>query len=123
MERARYVSHRGRRILHVDYSGIATVEELESAAREATRLMQAEPPNSVLALLDVTGVRFGLRIVRMLGEAAAANMDFVTARAIVGLSDAARQSMDEVADFTGRPIEAFESTDAALEWLVARRAM
>jgi hypothetical protein len=121
MDRARYVSHRGRRILYVDYSGIRSVEELESAARAATTLVQAEPPHSVLALLDLSGVPFGLRIVRMLGEAAAANVDFVKARAVVGLPDAARPTVGAVADFSGRPLEVFPDADAALEWLAEQR--
>jgi hypothetical protein len=121
MQRARYVSHKGRRILYVDYSGIRTVEELESAARAATNLVQAEPPDSVLALLDLSGVPFGLRIVRMLGEAAAANADFVMARAVVGLPDAARMTVGAVADFSGRPLEVFDDTGAALEWLAEQR--
>lgn len=121
MARARYVSHNGRRILYVDYSGIRTVEELESAAREATCMVQAEPPHSVLALLDLTGVPFGLRIVRMLGEAAAANVDFVKARAVVGLPHASRPTVGAVADFSGRPLEVFDDREAALEWLAKQR--
>ena len=119
MERARYLAHRGKRILYVDYSGIRTVEELEGAARQATSMVQAEPPNSVLALLDLNGVPFGLRLVRMLGEAAAANVDFVRARAVVGLPETERPTLGAVADFTGRPLEAFQSTEAALDWLVS----
>jgi hypothetical protein len=122
MERSRYVWHRGRRILYVDYSGIRTVGELESAARAATSLVQAEPPDSVLALLDLSGVPFGLRIVRMLGEAAAANVDFVRARAVVGLPDAARPTVGAVADFSGRPLEVFDDAEAALEWLAGQPA-
>lgn len=122
MDRARYVTHRGRRILYVDYSGIRTVEELESAARAATNLVQCEPPDSVLALLDLSGVPFGLRIVRMLGEAAAANADFVMARAVVGLPAAARPTVGAVADFSGRPLQVFDDTGEALEWLVGQRA-
>lgn len=123
MERATYVAHNGRRILFVDYSGIRTVEELESTANAATGLIQSEPPNSVLALLDLTGVPFGLRIVRMLGEAAAANVDFVQARAVVGLPDAARPTVGAVADFSGRPLEIFRDKGSALEWLAGQRAI
>lgn len=119
MERARYVVHRGQRILWVDYSGIRTVEELESAAQSATRMVQSEPPDSVLALLDLSGVPFGLRLVRMLGEAAAANVDFVRARAVVGLPDAARPTVGAVGVFSGRPLEVFADTDSALDWLTA----
>ena len=117
MESARYVIHNGQRILYVDYSGIRTVEELESAARDASTLVKEEPPHSVLALLDLTGVPFSLRIVRLLGEAAAANVDFVKARAVVGLPDAARPTVGAVADFSGRPLEVFPDTETALEWL------
>jgi len=123
MDRARYVLHKGRRILYVDYSGIRTVEELETAARAATSMVQAEPPHSVLALLDMTGVPFSLRIVRMLGEAAAANVDFVKARAVVGLPLAARPTVGAVADFSGRPLEVFDDTGSALEWLAAQRSV
>ena len=123
MERARYVSHNGRRILYVDYSGISTVEELERAASEATSMVQAEPPHSVLALLNLTGVPFGLRLLRMLGEAAAANVDFVKARAVVGLPDAAKHTVGAVADFSGRPLEVFDDPGEALEWLVEQRAL
>ena len=42
---------------------------------------------------------------RMLGEAAAANVDFVKARAVVGLPDAAKHTVGAVADFSGRPLE------------------
>ena len=121
MERARYVTHKGRRILFVDYSGIRTVEELESAAREATSIVQAEPAHSVLALLDLTGVPFGLRIVRMLGEAAAANVDLVRGRAVVGLPEAARPAGGAVPNFSGRPLEIFDDRGAALEWLADQR--
>ena len=122
MERASYVAHNGRRILFVDYSGIRTVEELESTANAATGMIQSEPPNSVLALLDLTGVPFGLRIVRMLGEAAAANVDFVQARAVVGLPDAARPTVGAVADFSGRPLEIFSDKGSALVWLAGQHA-
>lgn len=121
MERARYVSHLGRRILYVDYTGILTAEELESATRDASRQVQAEPPDSVLALLDLTGVPFGLRIVRMLGEAAAANVDFVKARAVVGLPEIARPAVIAVAEYSGRPMEVFSDVEQAMDWLATLR--
>ena len=70
-----------------------------------------------IRVVDLTGVPFSLRIVRLLGEAAAANGDFVKARAVVGLPDAARPTVGAVADFSGRPLEVFPDTETALEWL------
>lgn len=118
MERARYQSHEGRRILYVDYSGIQSAEELEQAANRATRLVRAEPPRSVLMLLNFSGVPFGLRIIRILGEAAAANADFVRARAIMGIPEIAGPSVGAVAEYTGRPLQLFEDETAAVKWLL-----
>jgi len=122
MERASYLEYGDKRILQVDYSGIRTVDELEEAARSATALVQTEPPDSVLVLLDLTGVPFGLRIIRMLGEAVAANVDFVKARAVVGLPEDAVHAAGAVAEFSGRPMELFDSREEAIAWLVTRDA-
>lgn len=117
MRRARFLSYEDQRILYVDYTDIRSAEELEKAARKATQLVRAEPPNSVLMLLNFTGVPFGLRIIRILGEAAAANAEFVRARAIIGIPESARSTVGAVAEYSGRPLELFREEGAAMEWL------
>ena len=118
MERAGYRLHEGHRILYVDYSDIRSAEELAQAARRAMDLVRADPPRSVLMLLNFTGVHFGLRIIRILGEAAAANAEFVRARAVIGIPESASSTVGAVAEYSGRPLELFPNEEAAMAWLL-----
>lgn len=118
MNRVRILTHRGQRVVLSDFSGITELSELERAAAEGARIIQSEPTDSVLVLIDLTGVLFGLRVVRTLGEAAAANADFVRARAVVGVAEDAGTTMMEIAAFSRRPLEVFDDTTEALDWLV-----
>lgn len=119
MQTVQYLHHEDHRILYVDYSGIRSAEELEEAAQRATQLVRAEPPRSILMLLNFSGVPFGLRITRILAEAAAANAAFVRARAIIGIPDSAHSVVEAVEEYSGRPLQLFEDESAAMRWLVS----
>ena len=69
-------------------------------------------------LLNFTGVHFGLRIIRILGEAAAANAEFVRARAVIGIPESASSTVGAVAEYSGRPLELFPNEEAAMAWLL-----
>lgn len=120
MERVDFITHRGSRILRVDYSGMSELPELLRTAERATRLLEQEPPKSALVLVDLTGTRYSLRLVRHLGDLAVANADYVRARALVGLPTLVRPVVREVARASGRPMEMFEATESALDWLADR---
>ena len=122
MERVTFVTHRGARILRVDYSGLGEVEELLRVAARASRLLEKEPPHSALVLVDLSGTRYSLRLVRNLGDLAVANAPFVKARALVGLPALVRPVVREVARASGRPTEMFDEYEPAMEWLVERAA-
>ena len=122
MERVSFVTHRGVRILRVDYSGMGDVQELLRVADQATRVMQREPPQSLLVLVDLSDTPYSLRLVRKLGELAVANAPFVRARALVGLPALVLPVVREVGRASGRPLELFEQTETALDWLAERVA-
>jgi hypothetical protein len=122
MERISFVTHRGARILRVDYSGIGEVQELLQIANRASRLVEKEPPESVLVLVDLSGARYSLRLVRNLGDLAVANAPHVRARALIGLPALVRPVVREVARASGRPTEMFDECEPAMDWLVERAA-
>ena len=122
MERVSFVTHRDVRVLEVDYSGIDEVKDLMQVAGRATRVLEREPPQSALVLVNLSGTRYSLRLARNLGELAIANAPFVRARALVGLPAFLRPVVREVARFSGRPTEMFDEREPALEWLVERAA-
>lgn len=117
MERARFITYQGKRILLVDLSGIQELEQAAAEAERASRLIRAEPSDSLLVLVDLTGVPYSLRAVRVLGEVAAANSPHVRARAVVGLSEMVRPTVRVIEMYTGRPAEAFQDLETAMEWL------
>lgn len=118
MERIQVIEHRSQRILRVNYSGLHTLEELESVAVSASRAMQADRAGGLLVLVDMTDVPYSLRIFRRMSEMAAANAPHVQARAIVGLCGEMLPLVQMFADFSGRPVKTFGDTADALDWLV-----
>lgn len=118
MERIHFVTHRDIRILRADYSGLRTLRELEPVAASVSEAMQREVEGGLLVLIDMSGVPYSLRIFRRMSEMAAANAPRVRARAIVGLCEEMRSLVPLLAEFSGRPVEAFDDVPAALDWLV-----
>jgi hypothetical protein len=118
MSRVQFIEVEGGRVLEIVYAGLRTQSELERVAEEASAAMRAEPPGSVLALVDLTGVRYSLRAARVLSEQAVANAPRIRARALVGLHPVARAALGEVARLTDRPMKAFDTREEALRWLV-----
>lgn len=114
-----FMEHCGIRILRADYSGLSA-DALRHAVTEASALLLAEPPGSVLVLVNVQGVPYTLENVGILRGAAVRNKPFVKARAVVGLSPLASFSYKALAHASGRPMESFESEAEALAWLVQR---
>ena len=120
MERVGFAEYQGLRILVVDYAGLRTPADLAPLAEEASRLIRAEPPGSVLVLVDLTEVPHSLRSARQLGEMAVANAEFVRARAVVGLSEPALPLLRTITDLSAKPMAAFADRAAALDWLAER---
>jgi hypothetical protein len=116
-DRVSFATHKGVRVFCVDYSGLVEMPELLRIAERATRLIAKEQASSLLVLVDLTDTRYSLRLVRSLGELAAANARFVRARALVGLPALVRPVVREVARFSGRPAEMFDDRATALDWL------
>lgn len=120
MDRVKFIEHRGARILLSDLSGIRDTLELQRAIRIGSELVQAEPPRSVLVLVDVTAVEYNLEAFAVLQQSVAQNRPYVRARAVVGLPAIASVPYGIVAKLSGSPMASFADREAAKEWLVAQ---
>jgi len=116
MERARFVTYQGKRLLLLDLSGIRETDRLAREAVRASRLVHESPDGPVGVLVDVTDVPYSPRSVRLLGEIAAGS-PHVVARAVVGLTTRVRPVVRAIAQYTGRPVEAFDDLESAMAWL------
>jgi hypothetical protein len=115
--RVRFITHRGKRVLWINYSH-CDVAQLKAVAEEGHRMIARELLNSVLTLNDVTGTSFDHESVEALKSKVAANAPYVKRAAVIGISGLQRLIYEAVKLFTRRSIPLFSTREEALEWLV-----
>ncbi len=117
MDRVRFLTHQGKQVLLVDYSGCAR-QTLLDILKERERIVLAQPTRSVLLLVDATGAQFSKDIVEEVKIVAVKERDRVKRAAIVGEETQPKVFSDSVRTFAVRDYHPFPTREAALEWLV-----
>ena len=116
--RVRFIMHRGKRVLSIDYSR-CNVTMLKAVAEEMHRVIAREPLHSVLTLNDVGGTGFDHESVEILKSRVAANAPYVRRAAVIGISGLQRLIYEAIKLFTKRSIPHFLSRTEALDYLTA----
>lgn len=116
--RIRFIMHRGKRVLSIDYSH-CDIARLKAVAEQMHRVIAREPLNSVLTLTDVTGTGFDQESVEVLKSKVGANAPFVRRAAVFGITGLQRLIYEAVKLFTKRSIPHFSSREEALDYLAA----
>ncbi|MDA8099007.1 MAG: hypothetical protein M0042_05220 [Nitrospiraceae bacterium] len=119
MERVKFIEHKGRRILHLDFTHART-DEVLAIIREAKTVIAAQPPQSVRTLTDVTEIKFNTETADAMKQFVAHNKPFVTAAAVVGITGLKQIIYNAVVKFSGRNLVAFDSAGPAKDWLAAQ---
>jgi hypothetical protein len=120
MERTRFIEHRGKRILLLDYAGIRDPQEAIREVRNSMQVVAAQPPGSLLVLTQVRDARYNAAVLQQMKELAAHNAPYVRASAIVGMSGLHRIAYQAVILFSKRNIKVFDAEEEALDWLAAQ---
>lgn len=119
MERTRFIEHRGRPIVLLDFAGIidpaVALLEIEKAKEFFAR---QDPDGSLLTLTDTTGARYNMEIIEAMKHLTVHNRPYVKAAAIVTDSGLHRVAIMAVAKFSGRRLQAFGGLEEAEDWLV-----
>ena len=82
-ERIRFIKHRGKAILLIDFSGLSG-EEFLPIVNEVQRKIAALPPNSALTLADFTGAHIDKSVVMRMKEVLVLDRPHVKRSAWVG---------------------------------------
>ena len=122
MERARFIEHRGCRILFIDFSGMNDPGEALAEIARGRRVVAEQPPGSLFTLTDVTGTRYDDDIIQALKELAEHNRPFVRAAASVTRTPLHLVALRASAIATRRRLEAFDDLDKAKDWLALQAA-
>jgi hypothetical protein len=116
VSRVRFIMHKGKRVLFIDYSH-SDVETMKAVAEEGHRVIALHSPKSVLTLNDVTGASFDQESVEVLKSKVTANAPYVKRAAVIGISGLQRLIYEAVKFFAKRTIPLFPSREEALNYL------
>jgi hypothetical protein len=119
MDSPRFVTHRGVKILVLDYAG-ASAAQLPARLNESEHAIRRQPPRSLLLLTRMHGYEFGSESNRLLLAHIDANGPWAIASAVVGLGHLA--AVIPIANrLSNRNLQAFDDEGAALDWLATQR--
>jgi hypothetical protein len=121
MDRVRFIEHKGKRIILLDFSGMVDPVQGMAVIAEATRCVGTQPVGGgTLTLTDVTDTRYTREIIEAFKEMTVRNRPIVKAAAIVSTSTLHRAAISMVALFSRRKLEVFDSRAQALDWLATQ---
>lgn len=121
MPRTRFIEHAGRKILLLDFSGIADPQAAYDAISEARDIVARNAPDgSLLTLTLVKDSHFDSGVLKAIRELAEHNKPYVRAGAVVGLAGLMKVVFNTLIHLTGRNIKSFDDADAAKAYLVAQ---
>lgn len=116
MERVRFITHHGKRILLVDHSH-STPGEMRRTIDEVEQVVASEPPNSLLILGDFTGAELDKAAVDRLKVVATKDRPHVQRAAFVGAESIPEVYFRNLQSFSARQFPKFKTREEALEWL------
>jgi hypothetical protein len=121
VERLRFITHKGHKILVVDFSGIEDPKLFVDVLAQMRALVAQQPRTPKLrTLIETSGAAFNSEVVEAIKMTMVHNRPWVTAAAVTGMSALHRVIYRVVKVFVRRNMEAFDSQEAAKEWLAAQ---
>jgi hypothetical protein len=120
MERTRFIDHRGKQVLLLDYSGIRDPEEAVREIRHSMEVVARQPRDSLRVVTIVRDARYNAAVLQALKELASHNAPYVRASAVVGMSGLHRIAYQAIILFSKRNIKTFDTDADALDWLVTQ---
>ncbi len=120
MERVMFVSHHGKSILIEDFSHLSPGREMLDTIARAQAVIAAQPPHSVLAVLDATGAHFDAEVMAAMKAFVKANNPYMKCTAVVGITGLLNIAVITLANASGRSFRSFESREAAMAYLAGQ---
>lgn len=116
MDRANFVTHKGKQIFKMDCTA-ASHEEMNDVIEECILRVRSQPEKSVLTLTIAGGSNFSGETVSKLKALARDNTPYVKAGAIVGITGLYKVIFSAVSMFSKRRFYLFDTEDEALDFL------
>jgi len=117
MDRVRFITHAGKRVLLIDNSGCSSREIVENYT-ECQRIVTAEPLDTMLTLSDFTGAEVDRAALVRMKEVAVLDRPHVRRAALVGIEGLPDAYYRSLMSFSVREFPTFKTREEALDWLV-----
>ena len=122
MQRVRFINHKDRRVLLIDYSNLTDESELIEMIEQREFVVDSQPRNSVLMVINVTGAKFSKEVLTRAKEANVYDRPYVLRSAMVGVAEQQKPALAAVSMFAKKQWEMFDTLDQALDWIVQDEA-
>jgi len=115
-DRIRFVKHRGKTILLIDFSQ-GTKQEILLLLDEIRNTMAQQPRASVLSLADFAGAHVDKEVATRIKEVLTLDRPYVKRSAWVGTASLPKVFYENFKTFSQRNLPTFDTREEALEWL------
>ena len=122
MDRVRFITHKGKKVLLVDYSNVTEESQLVEMIEQREFLVDSQPKHSVLMVINVAGAKFSKEVLTRAKEANVYDLPYVRRSALVGVEDRQKAAVEAVSMFAKRRWENFATLAEALDWIVQDEA-
>ena len=118
MDRVRFITHKGKQVLLLDYRNLTDESTVLAMVEERKRLVTSQPKGSVLTVADVTGAHPTKNALTKIKEANVYDLPFVRRAALVGVDAVQKTHLEAVETFSHHRHELFATMEEALDWVV-----
>jgi hypothetical protein len=116
-ERIRFIEHKGKRILLLDFS-LATAPQMLPLLNQVRTTVAQQGPKSVLVLANYEGAEIDHKVAMKIKEVLTLDRPFVKKAAWLGTEHIPRALSENFHIFSQRETATFKTREEALEWLV-----
>lgn len=113
----RFIEHKGKQILLVDFS-YADAHDMLLLLEELRTMVARHPRGSLVTLSDMTGATVDHEVATRIKEVLTLDRPYVTKTAWVGTEGVAHAFMENFHLFSQREIATFKTREEAMEYLV-----
>jgi len=119
-DRIRFIEHRGKQILLINFSG-CTPQQILAVVAEVQDQIAEQPRDSVLTLADFTSAQVDKAVAMRIKEALVFDRPYVKRSAWVGTERLPKVLYENFKSFSQRDFPTFKTREEAMEWLVKEK--
>lgn len=117
-ERVSFITHRGKAIMLIDFSG-CEAKEILLLLEEIQRTVARHERGTLLTLADMTGAHIDRAVATRMKEVLVLDRPFVKRSAWVGVESLPHVYYENFKSFSQRDFPPFKTREEAMDWLVS----